>query len=217
MGNPFAFRNCQVAFWTVTIYVGIILALLIVHETVPPAPATSPNGLDLDQAWADLGQISNAYHPFNSHRNDEVRDWLIRRISEDLDASGTPWRTVTWMAQSKGSPPEMPFRSVIHTHCNSTSKERVSNPSICPYVVRIFLVARSQRPRARLDPLRSCCSTTDSPTSPLPHQDPLLGHRQPASLGELVRATRGRTSMYTFEVNTTRMATGGMRCRAAMD
>ena len=32
--------------------------------------------------------MSNAYHPFNSRRNDEVRDWLLRRIDRILDHNG---------------------------------------------------------------------------------------------------------------------------------
>jgi hypothetical protein len=46
--------------------------------------------------------LSNGYHPYNSRRNDDVRDWLLRRVESILDHNGvqytgegisvTPWK-----------------------------------------------------------------------------------------------------------------------------
>lgn len=75
------------------IYLSITTSLLIIHETVPPAPKdlTSYRGFNLTEAWSDLQELSNGYHPFNSHRNDEVRNWLLVKIKETLDTSGVNW------------------------------------------------------------------------------------------------------------------------------
>lgn len=75
---------------TVVVYLGIFVPLLVIHETVPSAP-TNPTlyrGLNLSEAWLDLAELSSAYHPFNSRRNDEVRDWLLVRIEDILGANG---------------------------------------------------------------------------------------------------------------------------------
>ena len=74
---------------TAVVYVAILVPLLIIHETVPPAPAdpTLYRGLNLSEAWLDLGELSDAYHPFNSRQNDKVRDWLLRRIEEILETA----------------------------------------------------------------------------------------------------------------------------------
>jgi hypothetical protein len=80
---------------TVAVYLAVIIPLLIVHETVPSAP-TSPTlyrGLNLTEAWLDLSELSKAYHPFNSRRNDEVRDWLLTRIEAILDANEVQFTT----------------------------------------------------------------------------------------------------------------------------
>jgi Peptidase family M28 len=45
-------------------------------------------GINLTEAWQDLQFLTNGYHPFNSHRNDEVRDWLLWRIQAILKRNG---------------------------------------------------------------------------------------------------------------------------------
>ena len=87
--NPFAFRPMSVAVSVVLIYLAVFVPLLLVHENVPPAPSnpTLFRGLNLTEAWRDLQQLSSGYHPYNSRNNDEVRNWLLRRIEEILDAN----------------------------------------------------------------------------------------------------------------------------------
>ncbi|KAK2629097.1 hypothetical protein QTJ16_002200 [Diplocarpon rosae] len=94
--NPFAFVPMAVTLVTTIVYLAIIVPLLIVHETVPSAPLnpTLYQGLNLTEAWLDLAELSNGYHPFNSHRNDEVRDWLLRRVEGILDSNEVKYEKV---------------------------------------------------------------------------------------------------------------------------
>ena len=101
--NPFAFRPAPVSFWTTVIYLAIAIPLLVVHETVPSAPADRSlyRGLNLTEAWHHLEFITSAYHPYNSRQNDVVRDYLIARSKEILERNGIDYTTepanaVTW-------------------------------------------------------------------------------------------------------------------------
>lgn len=88
--NPFSFVPRVVTIVTAIIYLVVLTPILVIHETVPPAlkNPTLYRGLNLTEAWLDLQELSNGYHPFNSRRNDEVRDWLLRRIEAILDKNG---------------------------------------------------------------------------------------------------------------------------------
>lgn len=77
------------------VYLAIFIPILIIHETVPSAP-TNPTlyrGLNLTEAWLDLAELTNGYHPFNSRRNDEVRNWLLLRIEAILDSNGANFQS----------------------------------------------------------------------------------------------------------------------------
>lgn len=91
--NPFAFVPVTVTVVTIVVYLSIIIPLLVIHETVPPAPTnpTAYHGLNLTEAWLDLSELSNGYHPFNSRRNDEVRNWLLMRIESILKSNDANW------------------------------------------------------------------------------------------------------------------------------
>jgi hypothetical protein len=80
--NPLAFSPGPVSLFTVVVYLALVIPVIVIHNVVPPAPRTSPPGLDLPQAWSDLQFLSGGFHPYNSHRNDEVHAWLLRRINE---------------------------------------------------------------------------------------------------------------------------------------
>lgn len=84
--NPIAFRPGPVTFWTTLIYIAIAIPVIWVHETVPPAPSDDalPNGISLNDAFYDLQRITEAYHPYNSHENDRVRQYLFNRSEEIL-------------------------------------------------------------------------------------------------------------------------------------
>ncbi|KAH0842992.1 hypothetical protein AYO21_03293 [Fonsecaea monophora] len=82
LSNPFAFTRWPVTIITSIIYLVIIVALLIVHTTVPSPPSspTPIHGINLTEAWLDLQLLTASYHPYNSRRNDQVHEWLLKRI-----------------------------------------------------------------------------------------------------------------------------------------
>ncbi len=88
--NPIAFRPLPVTIITSISYVALIVALLVTHLVVPSAPGnpTALAGINLTEAWHDLQTISSGFHPYNSRRNDDVRDWLLRRINTIIDENG---------------------------------------------------------------------------------------------------------------------------------
>lgn len=105
--NPLAFRPGPVTFWTTVIYIALFIPLIWVHETVPAAPADRSlyQGLNLTEAWLDLQAISSTYHPYNSHENDRVRQFLIDRTKEILDRNDLSYTTesiggVDWYSRS---------------------------------------------------------------------------------------------------------------------
>lgn len=95
LGNPFAFRPGPVSFWTTVVYLAVIISLIYVQETVPPAPSEKalPQGVNLTEAWLDLQAITRSYHPYNSHENDVVREYLMRRSTEILERNSVEYTT----------------------------------------------------------------------------------------------------------------------------
>jgi hypothetical protein len=85
--NPLGFTPWPVTIITSVVYLAIVVPLLVVHHVVPSAPRSSPDGLNLTEAWADLQELTNGFHPYNSHRNDEVHSWLLKRIHSLIDSA----------------------------------------------------------------------------------------------------------------------------------
>lgn len=85
--NPFAFTPLPVTITTSLVYGALIVSLLVVHHTVPDAPGNLA-GTNLTEAWLDLQTLSNGFHPYNSQRNDYIRDWLLRRITAIVTENG---------------------------------------------------------------------------------------------------------------------------------
>ena len=85
--NPFAFTPLPVTIITSLVYLALIVSLLVVHHTLPEAPANLA-GANLTEAWLDLQTLSNGFHPFNSQRNDYIRDWLLQRVTAILKQNG---------------------------------------------------------------------------------------------------------------------------------
>ena len=86
LSNPTAFTPLPVTVISSLVYVALFVALLTTHLIVPTAPSNRPPipGINLTEAWQDLQQISSDFHPYNSRRNDETRNWLLRRIERIL-------------------------------------------------------------------------------------------------------------------------------------
>ncbi|GBF59690.1 vacuolar membrane protease [Trichophyton mentagrophytes] len=78
--NPIAFTPWPVTILSSLVYLALIIPIIVVHHLVPPAPKESPAGVDLEEAWHDLQHLTRQYHPYNSHSNDEVHQWLLKRI-----------------------------------------------------------------------------------------------------------------------------------------
>ncbi|KAJ0117149.1 hypothetical protein J7T55_003566 [Diaporthe amygdali] len=93
--NPFAFRPAQVTIWTTIVYLALLIPVIVLNESVPPAPSNpSPRtGINLTESWHDLATLTQGYHPYNSHKNDEVRNWLLLRIQQILDGNDADWVT----------------------------------------------------------------------------------------------------------------------------
>ncbi|PNY29796.1 Peptide hydrolase, partial [Tolypocladium capitatum] len=106
----FAFRPGPVTFWTTVLYLAIAIPIIYIHETVPSAPAdlSLSRGLNLTEAWLDLQNITNAYHPYNSRQNDRVRQYFIDRSKEVLNRNGVNYtaetpRGIAWQNLSADS------------------------------------------------------------------------------------------------------------------
>ncbi|KAF1816334.1 endoplasmic reticulum metallopeptidase 1 [Eremomyces bilateralis CBS 781.70] len=82
---PFAYRRGPVTIFSAIIYISLLTALLVIHNTVPSAHNDYiPEEISLDEAWHDLQRLTKSFHPYNSHANDDVRNWLLLRIEEIL-------------------------------------------------------------------------------------------------------------------------------------
>lgn len=88
--NPIAFRPLPVTIITSVVYAALIIPLLIIHLVLPEAPrnGTPFAGVNLTEAWQDLQILSNDFHPYNSRKNDQVRNWLLTRIETILKGNG---------------------------------------------------------------------------------------------------------------------------------
>ncbi|KAL9070575.1 MAG: hypothetical protein Q9157_005762 [Trypethelium eluteriae] len=86
MRLPIAFSPIPVTIIVVLVYAALFVSLLYTHLVVPPSPSrvsTYP-AVDGDVAWRDLQELSNGFHHFNTHRNDEIHNWLLHRIESIL-------------------------------------------------------------------------------------------------------------------------------------
>ena len=74
---------------TSIVYIALAITLLIVQLVVPSAPATATPcpGVNITEAWLDLKFLSNGFHPYNSRRNDVVRNWILQRLDSIIEES----------------------------------------------------------------------------------------------------------------------------------
>lgn len=101
LSNPIGFTRGPVSIIVTIVYVALVTTLIILHTSVPVAPRTTPKGTNLTEAWDDLQHLTASYHPYNSRKNVEVHDWLLKRIktivSQNEKAS---WHTTKETAQA---------------------------------------------------------------------------------------------------------------------
>lgn len=86
LSNPLAFTRAPVTIVVTAVYIALIAYLIVVQVDLPSVPktATPYNGINLTEAWQDLQLLTAQYHPYNSHRNDYIHDWLLSRIESIL-------------------------------------------------------------------------------------------------------------------------------------
>jgi hypothetical protein len=83
--EAFAFRPLPVTILVVVTYLSILGSLLWVHLVPPPAAPRGELdswGIDFGAAWQDLRVLTAEFRPYNSKRNDEVRQYLLDRIKD---------------------------------------------------------------------------------------------------------------------------------------
>lgn len=96
--NPIAFVPTQVTLIATTVYIALFSVLIYIHNNVPSAPSHAVRipGLNLTTAWLDLEEISAGFHPYNSRRNVEVKEYLRDRIRAVVDEVSGESSVVVW-------------------------------------------------------------------------------------------------------------------------
>ncbi|ODV82598.1 hypothetical protein CANARDRAFT_204882 [[Candida] arabinofermentans NRRL YB-2248] len=78
--STFGFRKTTLTFLVVISYIlAIAINLYFDHLSLTPP---NPNPKILTRSWIDLQQISTDFHPYDSHANDQVHDYLLLRLDE---------------------------------------------------------------------------------------------------------------------------------------
>ncbi|KII95471.1 hypothetical protein PLICRDRAFT_98578 [Plicaturopsis crispa FD-325 SS-3] len=80
LSSVFGFRPIPTTILLVLLYAAVFSTVLVTDE-LPEIP-NDRQGLDLDQANADLHFIARAPHPYNSHTNDAVREYIHTRLQD---------------------------------------------------------------------------------------------------------------------------------------
>lgn len=117
LGVIFAFNTVPTTVLLVLVYAAIFSTVLVT-DNLPPVPRDT-RGLDLDQAWWDLHHVGHLLsttcrrgltllpkvsarpHPFNSHANDLVCDFILERLGGI--ASQNPHVTIDYDVVSNAS------------------------------------------------------------------------------------------------------------------
>ncbi|KAK3055701.1 hypothetical protein LTR09_003622 [Extremus antarcticus] len=94
--NPFGFVPTQVSLISSALYIALFAVLIWIHTTVPSVPSdpTPMKGVNLTQAWLDLGFVSDGHHPVDSRRNEVVRSYLLERIEGVLESNGADYKVL---------------------------------------------------------------------------------------------------------------------------
>ncbi|KAF2805022.1 endoplasmic reticulum metallopeptidase 1 [Mytilinidion resinicola] len=94
LSNPLAFTPLPVIVVTTLTYAALFAALLVVHLTVPPVPSSVPDGINLTTAWSNLQAITSQFHPYNTHANDHVHDYLLHHVKTTLKSNGVSYDSI---------------------------------------------------------------------------------------------------------------------------
>lgn len=125
--NPIAFTPLPVTAFITLVFAALFTSLVTIHNVVPPAPKspTPIAGINITEAWSDLQHLSNGFHPYNSHRNNEVRTWLLTRIDEILERNDVDFTTGL---QAIGKPKVKPSNSAVHIYNDLESSLLFGSP-----------------------------------------------------------------------------------------
>ncbi|CAN6645148.1 vacuolar membrane protease [Trichomonascus vanleenenianus] len=86
--STFSFNRMPFTLLTVVVYGALMWSIASIQDARTPALATRyPPSYSVD-AWHDLQQITQSHHPFNSHANDKVYEYLLGQVKRA--ASGHP-------------------------------------------------------------------------------------------------------------------------------
>ena len=133
--NPTAFTPLPVTITTAVVYAALLTTLLVLHLVVPAAPRNRVpfSSIDLNEAWRDLKTLSNGFHPYNSRRNDAVRDWLLHRLDDILEENNVSYSTWGQVEEppSSDSGPVVIFNDMLSNL--SSSYDPVDSPGISTY------------------------------------------------------------------------------------
>jgi hypothetical protein len=118
--NPFAFTALPVTIIASIIYATLFISLIVVHHIVPAAPKNPVPfaGINTTEAWLDLKHLTNGYHPYNSRRNDVVRNWLLVRLDQILQANNISYVTETGTGLSNEAIADAPVVIFNDLHSN---------------------------------------------------------------------------------------------------
>ena len=133
--NPIAFTPLPVTIITSLVYTALLVTLVVLHVVVPAAPRdpVPHRGINLTEAWLDLQHLTNGFHPYNSRRNDAVRDWLLQRLEgilKDNNASFSTWEQ-TEKIQGSDSRPVVIFNDMLSNL--SFSSDPIGSSGISTY------------------------------------------------------------------------------------
>ncbi|TDL26147.1 Zn-dependent exopeptidase [Rickenella mellea] len=78
-----AFRTWPTTIVALLIYAAIYTSILVTDD-LPSIPSPKrQHGVDLDAAYRDLHYVAGGPHPYNSHRNDDVRTYILSRAESN--------------------------------------------------------------------------------------------------------------------------------------
>ena len=163
--NPVAFTPYPVTVICTFVYLILFTSLVVVHHYTPKAPAseTPVNGINITEAWHDLQFLSNGFHPYNSKRIDVVRNWLLQRIDEILEATNASYDSVPPASSSKGSSHSSAITVFNDLNSNLTFSQTPSSSNkavVSTYFegINVIVYVRGNR-----DPAGHWWSTDDKP------------------------------------------------------
>lgn len=77
-----AFKKSPFSWLAAVTFVGIMAFASVQQNAKVPTVSTSYPREYFEDAWTDLQILSRDYHPYNSHANDAVHDYILKRASE---------------------------------------------------------------------------------------------------------------------------------------